>query len=85
MGIEQYDGEEIRCPRIGGYVNFRFCRSENNFLPCRWVINCWSERMDIENIIKENYSPQELERIFTPPRPKMVSLLELVEKAKRDK
>lgn len=84
MRLDYYDKEEIRCPRVGGYVNFKFCRMENNFLPCRWVINCWSQRIEIQDFINEHYDKEDLEKIFQPPRPKMESLLDLVERAKKN-
>ncbi|HUT71476.1 MAG TPA: hypothetical protein VMW89_12445 [Desulfatiglandales bacterium] len=82
---EQYDDETIRCPRVGGEVNFKFCRFENNMLPCRWIVGCWHAHMDIDNFLAEHFSKEELEQIFAPPQPKIESLLDLVEKAKRTK
>ncbi len=80
--IERYDENMIRCPRVGGYVNFKFCRSENNLLPCRWVTGCWQGKIDINGFLKEHFSAPELEKIFIPPKPKLESLVELLEKAK---
>jgi len=81
--IDQYDDKTIRCPRVGGEVNFRFCRSENNMLPCRWIIGCWRMRMDINEFMAEHYSKEQMDRIFTPAKPKIESLVDLIEKAKR--
>jgi hypothetical protein len=83
--IEQYDDETIRCPRVGGEVNFRFCRFENNMLPCRFIAGCWQGRMDISTFLDEHYSEDELERIFTPPKPKVESLLGLIDKVQQEK
>ena len=81
--IEKYDENTIRCPRVGGEVNFMFCRTENKLLPCRWIIGCWQERIDINNFLEKHYSKEELNQIFTPPKPKIESLLDLIEKAKK--
>ena len=81
--IEQYDDKTIRCPRVGGEVNFRFCRFENNMLPCRWIVGCWEMRMDINTFLAEHYSREELDKIFVPPRPKIESLVDLIEKASK--
>ena len=81
--IDQYDDKTIRCPRLGGEVNFRFCRSENNMLPCRWIVGCWQMQTDINRFMADHYSKEDLDRIFTPPRPKIESLVGLIEKAKR--
>jgi len=83
--IEQHDEKTIRCPRVGGYVNFRFCRSENNLLPCRWIIGCWQMQLDINKFLDEHFSKEEMDKIFTPPKPKIESLVELIEQAKKGK
>jgi hypothetical protein len=82
---EQYDAKTMRCPRVGGEVTFRFCRFENNMLPCRFIVGCWQGQMDIEAFLDEQYSAEELENIFTPPRPKMETLVDLMEKARKAK
>jgi hypothetical protein len=85
MLIEQYDDKTIQCPRLGGEVDFRFCRCENNMLPCEWIVGCWQMRMDIDNFLEEHYSKEEQNRIFAIPGPKIESLLDLIEKAKKVK
>lgn len=80
--IEQHDEKMIRCPRVGGEVNFKFCRSESNLLPCRWVVDCWQTRLDIHSFLEDHFSKEELMRVFAPPGPKMESLVGLIEKAK---
>jgi len=83
--IEQHDEKTIRCPRVGGDVNFRFCRFENNMLPCRWIPGCWQTYMDINTFLQDHYSKEELNQIFVPPKPKIESLVNLIEKAKKVK
>ncbi|MBW1767341.1 MAG: hypothetical protein JRJ65_09865 [Deltaproteobacteria bacterium] len=83
--IEQHDEKTMRCPRVGGDVNFRFCRSENNLLPCRRIVGCWQMQMDINKFLDEHFSKEELDRAFTPPKPKIESLIELIEQAKKGK
>ena len=82
--MEQYDDKTIRCPRVGGEVNFRFCRFENNMLPCRFIAGCWQGQMDIEAVLQEHYTEEELDRIFAPPQPKMERLVELMEKVQKE-
>ena len=83
--MEQHDDKTMRCPRVGGEVTFRFCRFENNMLPCRFIVGCWQGQMDIETFLDEHYSEDELNRIFAPPKPKIESLVGLMEKAKKAK
>jgi hypothetical protein len=83
--IEQHDDKTMRCPRVGGYINFRFCRSENNLLPCRWIVGCWQMQMDINKFLDEHFSKEEMDKIFVPPKPKIESLVELIDQAKKGK
>ena len=81
--IEQHDDKMIRCPRIGGYVNFKLCRSENNMLPCRWVVGCWQMHMDVNKFLENHFSKKELDKLFVNPKPKIESLVEIIEQAKK--
>jgi hypothetical protein len=83
--LEEYDDEMMRCPRVGGYINFKFCRSENNMLPCRWIIGCWQARIDIKSFLDEHFTLADQDRIFVPPKPKLQSLVEMIEKVKKSK
>ena len=83
--MEQHDEKTMRCPRVGGEVTFRFCRFENNMLPCRFIVGCWQGQMDITEFLDEHYSEDELNRIFAPPKPKIESLVGLMEKVQKPK
>jgi hypothetical protein len=54
-------------------------------LPCRFIAGCWQGQMDIEAFFDEHYSEEDLNRIFAPPKPKMESLVNLMEKVKKEK
>jgi hypothetical protein len=46
--------------------------------------HCW-ERRDIETYLRGNFTPDELNRsVFAEPRPKIASLIDLIEKAKKN-
>ena len=81
--IEQHDDKAIRCPRVGGEVNFLYCRSENNMLPCGWIVGCWQRRIGIDEFLANHYSKEELDRIFAPPKHRVESLLNMIEQAKK--
>ncbi len=77
---------KIRCPKLGHEVDFNYCRKENNGLPCARALICWSSYFDVEAFFKKELSEQEWKMAFeTPPKPKLLSLLELIEKAKGSK
>jgi len=54
-------------------------------LPCRFIVGCWQGQMDIEAFLDEQFSAEELDRIFAPPKPKMDTLVHLMEKANKAK
>jgi hypothetical protein len=83
--LEKYDALEIRCRLLGHQIPFRYCRSSTENLPCRKIMDCWWGRMDVETYLKENFTPDELNRsVFAEPKPKIASLVELIEKAKKN-
>jgi len=83
--IEQHDDKPIRCPRLGDQVTFKYCRIMNNRLPCGRIVGCWEGRIDIGKFLADHYSTEKLDRVFAPPKPKMETLVELIEKAKKVK
>jgi len=82
MSQKQYDEREIRCPRLGGEVNFKFCRtSEEPF--CHRIIICWAERIDIGAFLSENYTPEQIQSALNKPRAtKLEQILKAMEKTK---
>ena len=83
--IEQYDHKTLRCPRVGGEVNFKYCRFENNMLPCSWIVGCWKTYIDVNTFLKDHYSKEELDQVFAPPKSKIESLVTKIENAKKVK
>ena len=76
--------QRIRCPKLGHEVDFEYCRKENYGLPCYRALICWSNYFDVEDFFKRELSSDEWKKAFeTPPKPKIVSLVELIEQAKR--
>ena len=74
----------IRCPRLGHQVSFSYCRKENQGFPCFKALDCWYEHFLIEEFFRKELMAEEWKNIFeTPPKPKMLSLLELIEEAKK--
>jgi hypothetical protein len=81
--IEKYDSLEIRCRLLGHQVPFQYCRISNENLPCRRIMDCWWQRIDIETYLRQHFTPEELNHsVFAEPKPKIVSLIELIERAK---
>jgi len=76
----------IRCPRLGHQIYFSYCRVEDNGLPCSKTLDCWYEHFHVEEFFKNELSEKEWEKVFEKQtKPKMLSLLEMIEQAKKSK
>ena len=74
----------IRCPRLGHQVEFSYCQSENSGLPCFKTLDCWHHYFDVHTCLKEKLTPEEFNTAFTQTSPpKILSLLDLIEQAKK--
>ncbi|MBN2521015.1 MAG: hypothetical protein JXB17_10950 [Bacteroidales bacterium] len=81
--IDQFDSKKIYCRKLGHFLEFSYCRTCNNQLPCSLIADCWHEYVPVDQYLKDNFTEQELERIFHPSKPKMNTILDLIEKAKK--
>ncbi len=75
---------EIRCPRLGGTVTFEYCEIENSGQPCMKAISCWTPYFDIRKVLAKKMGEGNLGAYFDKtPSPKVVTLIELIEKARQ--
>jgi hypothetical protein len=73
----------IRCPRLGHQITFSYCRTENRGLPCFKTLDCWHTHFPVEELLRKELSPEEWKQAFeSPHKPKVQSLLDLIEEAK---
>ena len=78
------DSFQIRCPRLGQQIHFSYCRQENMGLPCFRALDCWYLHFDVVAYFRHELTASEWEDTFEkPPTPKMLSLAELIEKARK--
>lgn len=78
------DDYSIRCPRLGHQIFFSYCVHENGRLPCFKILDCWHSYFQVEKYLKENLTIEEWEKAFAKPgKPKILTLFELIEKAKK--
>ncbi|RPH49588.1 MAG: hypothetical protein EHM85_13355 [Desulfobacteraceae bacterium] len=80
------DELDIRCPRLGSSVSFGYCRScGDGTSPCFKIFDCWWERFDVVAYFKERLPEEEFMQLAgTRPKPKVLSLLEIIEQARRN-
>ena len=72
---------DIYCSQLGMLIEFSYCASMNEGLPCRNIVGCWKERTDIIVFLKEKFTDEELKRVFaSPPKSRIDRIIESVEK-----
>jgi len=72
---------DIYCTQLGMLVKFSYCISMNDNLPCRNILGCWKQRVDIISILREKYSDEELRKVFSaPPKTRIERIIESIKK-----
>jgi hypothetical protein len=81
------DRLERRCPRLGGSVTFSYCRTcgDSGGPACWKILDCWWETFDVVAHLRVILPEAEFERIThpAPPKPKITSLLDLIDQIKK--
>ena len=82
---ESKDTLVCRCPRLGGSVPFRYCRSSGDGdLPCWKICDCWWEYFDVVTYLEKTLAADAFNTLInTKPKPKVASLVDLIEQAKK--
>lgn len=74
----------IRCAKLGHQIHFSYCRSENFGSPCQRTLICWHPYFRVEEYLRAELTEQEWQEAFVKPaKPKVVSLVELIEQAQQ--
>jgi hypothetical protein len=72
---------DIYCNQLGMLIEFSYCTSVNEGLPCRNIIGCWKERTDIISFLRKNFSDEELKKGFSgPPKSRIERIVESTKK-----
>src|ERR1039457_2314892 len=85
--LNEHDEDVLpRCPRLGHELTFWYCRQETRGKPCRLILNCWWERVDVRGFLQANLPAETMTQVETasagPAPSKMLSLLEIIQQAK---
>ena len=68
---------------LGHEVDFSYCRIVKEGLPCFKILDCWFQRLSVEEFIDRNYTEDEKRAIFTKPENKITTLYDLIKKAQK--
>ena len=78
-----FDDEECYCRILGHYLYFSYCRSCQEGAPCFKILDCWFNKFDVRKFMEENYTAEEIERFLQPPKPKVQTLVTLIQQAQK--
>jgi hypothetical protein len=82
--LDDHDRRTIRCRRLGHEVTFYYCRTQEGGSVCSLILDCWWEAFDVRAFLQEHLGEEEVERLAERrPRPKVLTLIELIEQARR--
>lgn len=80
------DSFTLRCAKLGHQIHFSYCRRENLGLPCARMLVCWHPYFDVETYLRLELTEEEwCEAFVRQAKPKILSLVELIEQARRKK
>jgi len=75
------NAKNIYCNQLGMLIEFSYCISMNENLPCRNIIGCWKERIDIIAFLREKFTDEELKKVFgDPPKSRIERIVESIKK-----
>ena len=74
-----------RCPRLGNFVPFHYCKiCGDHQQPCFKILDCWWEHFDVVGYLKDHLSEDQFNLLIAAqPKPKVSSLVELIDLAKK--
>jgi len=71
----------IYCHQLGTLIEFSYCTSMIEGLPCRNIIGCWEKRTDIFAFLKANFTDEQLKKIFSGlPKTRIERIIESIRK-----
>ena len=74
-----------RCPRLGNPVPFDYCEfCGDDQQPCFKILDCWWEHFDVMQYLKDTLTEDQFNQLVQArPKPKVTSLIELIEQARK--
>ena len=81
--IQKYDGQEIYCRKLGHHLQFKYCRQEQQQLPCAAIKGCWQSRIPVEEFLAHAFSPHEITYIDEPEASKVNTILDIIQKVQK--
>ena len=83
--MNKYEHHEIYCRALGDCISFSYCRAAGAEEPCPRILDCWAGRLPIVEVLKENYTPEVLERVFAPPPGRLQRIMSIAERVAQNR
>jgi hypothetical protein len=83
MCSTEMDDRECYCRILGHHLHFAYCRSSRDGYPCYKILDCWFEKFDVRKFVQENFTAADIERFLQAPKPKVQTLMTLIEQAQQ--
>lgn len=64
MPYRVFDHIEVRCPKMGHQINFGYCRTVSDGLPCPRAIDCFYYTFPVEAYFRRVLKEETFARIF---------------------
>ena len=80
--LKAEDLRQKRCPILGHFVNFGYCREPGRKLPCGRILECWCDTFDIGKFAHRHFSDQTIQMVLVPRHEKVPSLVELFQRGR---
>jgi hypothetical protein len=81
--IEKYDQEEIYCRKLGHHLQFKYCRQEQQQLPCAALKRCWQSHITLEEFLANSFSPDEIAYLDEPQVSKLNTILDIIQNVQK--
>jgi hypothetical protein len=76
---------EIYCFQLGMLIQFDYCVSVNEGLPCRNLIGCWKERTEIMSFLEKSLTEDELRKCFDGlPKSKIERIVDIIKSLEKE-
>ena len=81
LSLDKFDKIRQYCRKLGHDLPFEYCRNVNKNLPCSLALDCWYNKFDIAQFLKENYTDEQMKEIKSPQPPKMTQIFDIMSSA----
>lgn len=80
--IEENDSRELYCRMLGHMLNFHYCRTMKEGLPCGKIRDCWFSSISVDDFLDAHYDAEEKKLIFSEPKSRLQMILESAQRAR---